>query len=136
MGYIALPSILNAIIGITSYYCVILKIVILHDGINTIQNGFFCFLWKKNKSLFLFKKPKKNVFFQKKQVGCFFLKKNGFFSTLPVAVYFVARYCTSGLYAQFTFTCLLRKQSHEENAKREDNGTNECMRACTRNTHE
>jgi len=30
MGYISLSSDLNAIIGITSYYCVILKMVILH----------------------------------------------------------------------------------------------------------
>jgi len=69
MGYIALPSILNAIVGIISYYCVILKIVILHDGIKTIQNGVFLFSLKKNKILFLFKKNKKNV---KKQEGCFF----------------------------------------------------------------
>jgi len=32
-GYISLTSILNAIIGITSYYCVILKMVILHDAV-------------------------------------------------------------------------------------------------------
>jgi len=34
---ITLPSVLNAITGITSYYRVILKIVILHDPIKTIQ---------------------------------------------------------------------------------------------------
>jgi len=38
---------LNAIIGITSYYCVILKIVILHDGIKTIQNGVLLLSFKK-----------------------------------------------------------------------------------------
>jgi len=47
MGYISLSSILNAIIGITSYYCVILKMVILHDAIKTIQNGDFVFFLKK-----------------------------------------------------------------------------------------
>jgi len=62
MGYIALPSILNAMVGITSYYCVILKIVMLHDGIKTIQNGVF---------LFSLKKEQKSCFFLKK----FFLKK-------------------------------------------------------------
>jgi len=41
---------LNAIIGITSYYCVILKMVILHDAIKTIQNGVFAFF--KNKTCF------------------------------------------------------------------------------------
>jgi len=43
MGYISLPSVLNAIIGITSYYCVILKLLILHDGMKTIQNWLFPF---------------------------------------------------------------------------------------------
>jgi len=43
--YISLPPNLNAIIGrpITSYYCVILKMVILRDAIKTIQNGDFVF---------------------------------------------------------------------------------------------
>jgi len=41
MGYISLPSDLNVIIGITSYYCVILKMVILLDAIKPIQNSFF-----------------------------------------------------------------------------------------------
>ena len=54
MGYIGLPSILNAIIGITSYYSVILKIVILHDGIKTIQNGVFLFSLKKEQNLVSF----------------------------------------------------------------------------------
>jgi len=58
MGYISLPSILNAIAGTTSYYCIILEIVILHDGIKTIQDGVFLFSLKKNKIWFLFKKPK------------------------------------------------------------------------------
>jgi len=40
MGYIPLPSNLNGIIGIASYYCVILKIMILHDAIETIKNGY------------------------------------------------------------------------------------------------
>ena len=41
MGCISLPSNLNAIIGITSYYCVILDMTISHDAIKTIQNGVF-----------------------------------------------------------------------------------------------
>jgi len=67
MVRISLLSILNAIIGTTSYYCVILKIAILHDAIKTIQNGVFPFSLKLEQNL---------VSFQKKQ-------KNGFFSTLP-----------------------------------------------------
>jgi len=39
MGYILLSSNANAMIGITSYQCVILKMVILHDALKTIQNG-------------------------------------------------------------------------------------------------
>jgi len=81
MGYISLPSILNVILGITSYYCVILKIVILHDEIKTIQNGVFLLLLNKEQTILLIflkthfvqDKPKKSVF--KK-------KTNGFFSTL------------------------------------------------------
>jgi len=54
MGYISLPSDLNVIIGIRSYYCVILKMVIMHDAIKTIQNRAFVFFFlKKNKILFL-----------------------------------------------------------------------------------
>jgi len=48
-----LPSILNAIIGITSHYCVIMKIVILHVGIKTIQNVFFSVFLKSKISCFL-----------------------------------------------------------------------------------
>jgi len=44
MGYISSPSIFNAIIGKTSY-CVILKMVTLHDAIKTI--GVFVFFLKK-----------------------------------------------------------------------------------------
>jgi len=60
MGYTSLPSNLNAIIGIKSYYCVILDIVILHDVMKTIQNRFVFFSKKrtKNKNRFL----KKNGF--------------------------------------------------------------------------
>jgi len=63
MGYISVPSILDAIIDITSYYCVILKIVILHDGIKTIQNGVILFSVKKEQNLAL-KKNKKTGFSQ------------------------------------------------------------------------
>jgi len=51
MGYISLPSNLNAIIGITSYYCVNLKMVILHDAIKTMENEVFPFFIKKEKKL-------------------------------------------------------------------------------------
>jgi len=81
--YISLPPNLNAMIGITSYYCVILNRVILHDAIKTIQNGVFVFLLK-NKNLFFFKKNK-TPGFEKKQKnpdGLGFLKKLGFFSNL------------------------------------------------------
>jgi len=42
-----LPSILRAVIAITSYCCVILKMVILYDAIKTIQNGVFVFFFEK-----------------------------------------------------------------------------------------
>jgi len=41
MGYISLSSNFNAVIDVTSYYCVILKMVILHDAIKTIPNEVF-----------------------------------------------------------------------------------------------
>ena len=59
MGYISLPSILKAIMFITSYYCVILKMVILNDAIKTIQNGVFPFSFNRNNILFLLKKKQK-----------------------------------------------------------------------------
>jgi len=71
MRYISLSPNLNAIIGIKSNYCVLLKMVMLHDAIKAIQNGFFVF-------------NKKNCFFQKqttcikKTGGLFFCKKHGF----------------------------------------------------------
>jgi len=46
MGYISLPSILNATIGLTSD-CVILKMVMLHDAIKTIQNRVCVFFLKE-----------------------------------------------------------------------------------------
>jgi len=70
MGYIPLPSNLNNIIDITSYYCVILKMVILHDEIKTIfRMGFLCFSLKKKKNLFLFNKPKKKQIEKNRWVG-------------------------------------------------------------------
>jgi len=73
--YISLPSNLNAIIGITSYYCVILKMVILHDVTKTIQNGVFAFF--KNKNLFFLKKNTTPGFAKKRRNpdGLGFLKK-------------------------------------------------------------
>jgi len=64
-----LPSILNAIIGITSHFCAIMKIVILHVGIKTIQNVFFSVFLKRAKYLVSFKKNG-----CKKTGGLFFLK--------------------------------------------------------------
>jgi len=58
MGYISLPSILNTLIGMTSYYCVSLKMVILHDARKIIQNGVFVFLSKPVS----FVKKQKNIF--------------------------------------------------------------------------
>ena len=72
MEYISLPTNLYVIIGIASYYCVIPKMVILHDAIKTIRMGFLC-VFIKNKKLFLFKKTNK---FGLKQQEFFF--KTGF----------------------------------------------------------
>jgi len=52
MRYISLPSNLNAIIGVKSYYCVILKMVILHDAIKQFRTGFCDFSKKRAKSCF------------------------------------------------------------------------------------
>jgi len=52
MGYISSPSNLNAIIGIKSYYCLILQMMLLHNAITKIQNGVFVF-FLKNKDMFL-----------------------------------------------------------------------------------
>jgi len=41
-------------IGITSYYCVILQMMVLHDARKTIQNVFLCFF--KEQKLVSFKK--------------------------------------------------------------------------------
>jgi len=53
MGYIPLLSNLNGIIGITSFYCVILKIMILHDAIKTIKNKVLPFSLKKEQNVVL-----------------------------------------------------------------------------------
>ena len=50
MGYISLPLVLNAIIGLTSYYCVILKMVILHDAIKWFRIFFLYLKQQKQKS--------------------------------------------------------------------------------------
>jgi len=72
MGYISLHSNLNAIIGIKSYYCVILNMVILHDAIKTIQNRFLCFFLKKEQKPVSFPKYQKNGLKKtKKYMNCF-----------------------------------------------------------------
>jgi len=58
MRYISLPSNLNGIIGITSYYCVILKRRIWHDAIKTIKNKVFLFSLKKEQNLVFFSKTR------------------------------------------------------------------------------
>jgi len=60
MGCISLPSNLNATISTKSYYCAILKVVILHDAIKTIPNGVFVFFLKKEQKLVSFEKKQKN----------------------------------------------------------------------------
>jgi len=67
------------VIGITSYYCVILKMVILHDEMKTIPIGFLR-VFLKNESLFLFKKTKKIGWKKNKKIGGVFFSKNVFFS--------------------------------------------------------
>jgi len=64
MGYISLPSNLNAIIGITSYYCVNLTMVISHDAMKTMENVIFAFFIKKEN---FFQKTKKIGFKKKKK---------------------------------------------------------------------
>ena len=64
MGHISLLSNLNGIIDITSYYCVILKIMILHDAIKTINNKVFLFSLKKEQNLVSCYKTKKTGFSQ------------------------------------------------------------------------
>jgi len=88
MGYISLPSNLNGIIGITSYYCVILKIMIFNDAIKTIKNKVFPFSLKKEQNLVSFLKKNKKSF-SKNLGGLFFFKKNRFFSTLYFAQVFI-----------------------------------------------
>jgi len=56
---------LIAIIGITSYHCVFLKMVIMHDAIKTLQNGVFLFFVKKSKNLFQNPKKTGRLFFFK-----------------------------------------------------------------------
>ena len=82
MGYISLPSHLNAIIGIKSYHCAILKMVILHDAINTIKNRVFVIFIKKKKTLSFKKKQKNGLKNNKKTCELFF--KTRFFSTLII----------------------------------------------------
>ena len=53
-GTFLYPQNLNGIIGITSYYSVILKIMILHDAIKTIKNKVFSFSLKKEQNLVSF----------------------------------------------------------------------------------
>jgi len=79
-GDIYLPSNLNGIIGITSYYCVILKIMILHDAIKTSKNKVFPFSLKKERNLVSFfkKKQKKWGFLKKNKWDVFFERKRVF----------------------------------------------------------
>jgi len=53
--------------GITSYYSVILKRVILHDGIKIIQNGVFLFSLNKELNVVSFQKTQTSPFFKPKK---------------------------------------------------------------------
>jgi len=81
MGYLSLPSNVYGIIDITSY-CVILKILILHNAKKTIKNKVFPFFLKEEQNLVSFKKNKKRVVFKKTKnpVGLFFFWKKKVFS--------------------------------------------------------
>jgi len=82
MGYISLPSNLNGIIGTASFYCVIPKIMTLHDAIKTIKNRVFLFSLKKEQNLVSFQKtPKKTFFLKKNKItgGLFFFEKKSVF---------------------------------------------------------
>jgi len=102
MGYFSVPSNLNAILGITRCYCVILKMVILHDGIKTIQNGVFLFSVNEQ-NIVSFSKNKKNFLFEKPG-GSFFLKKTGFFNPdFEIRIFFQKQlfFQKCGRYARF-----------------------------------
>jgi len=71
--YISLPSGLNAIIGIKSCHCVIMKMVMLHDAMKTIQNNVFVYFSKKRTKTCFFLKTQKNGL--KKQKTCEFFFK-------------------------------------------------------------
>jgi len=77
-------------IGTTSCYCVILKMVILHDAMKPIHIVFFVLFFKKEKrtkACFLYKNKKKIIY---KTGGLFSFQKNGFFSTLIILQSFFA----------------------------------------------
>jgi len=72
MGYISLPSILNATMRTTSYYFIIPKTVIMHDGIKTTQKWDFSVFIKKEQNLVSLKQPKNGFKKTKKSDGLFF----------------------------------------------------------------
>ena len=81
MGYTSLPSHWNAIIGIESYDCLILNMVILHDSIKTIPNRFlFVFFEKRTKIVSLKKNGLKT---NKKNMWIVFFKPGLFQPWLP-----------------------------------------------------
>jgi len=85
MGHIFLSSNLNAIIRMTSYYCVLLKMVILHHAVKQFRMGFLCFSLKK-KDLFVFKKTKNSDL--KENQGWLFFQKNVFFNPDYLSILF------------------------------------------------
>ena len=85
-GGISLPSKLNAIIGITSYYCVILQMMVLHDAIKRIETGVFTFFLKERK-LVSFKKKPKNPYL-KEHEGVFFFKNPFFLNPDYISILF------------------------------------------------
>jgi len=107
MGYTSLPSHWNAIIGIESYYCLILNMVILHDSIKTIPNRFlFVFFEKRTKIVSLKKNGLKT---NKKNMWIVFFKP-GFFNPDYLSILFrdfplTARSGTSHVTIGLTWVC-------------------------------
>jgi len=75
--------------GITSYYCVILKMMILHDAIKTIKSKVFPFSLKKEQNLVSFSKKQKTGFSEKKTKNrwVFFWKNPGFSQPWAVSLF-------------------------------------------------
>jgi len=85
-GYISLPSNLSAIIGITSYYSVILKLVIVYCMMQQKNSKWGFCVYSKQRTKPVFCQKKKSDL--KRLVGCFF-KKRVFINPDCVSILFV-----------------------------------------------